>query len=235
MKDKRIENSVDKIKRKKFITKIMKLALLIIIALVLVSYAVMSIVYNSGNFSITLDRNTFREKGLVIYSDPEYKVYQSELLADSPESFDNISYQWLPADLHEYEGGDGTHNGRNYMAYTFYIENIGSEVVDYWTEVIVYDVIRNVDEAARLRVYKDGEFITYAKIGNDGEPERETVPFENDETVVREHVENFAPGDISKYTVVMWLEGSDPECTDSILGGEIKFQMNFISELTENQ
>jgi hypothetical protein len=38
---------------------------------------------------------------------------------------------------------------------------------------------------------------------------------------------------ISKYTIVLWIEGSDPECTDNILGGEFKVHMDFKSENTE--
>jgi hypothetical protein len=33
---------------------------------------------------------------------------------------------------------------------------------------------------------------------------------------MQEHV---APGDIHKYTVVIWLEGDDPDCTDDLIGG----------------
>ena len=39
--------------------------------------------------------------------------------------------------------------------------------------------------------------------------------------------------DKSKYTIVLWIEGSDPECTDNILGGEFKVHMDFKSENTE--
>ena len=38
-------------------------------------------------------------------------------------------------------------------------------------------------------------------------------------------VENFKPGDISKITVVIWIEGNDPDCTDDVLGGEFKVDM----------
>ena len=39
--------------------------------------------------------------------------------------------------------------------------------------------------------------------------------------------------DIDKYTIVMWVEGSDLDCTDNILGGEIKVHMEFNSEFKE--
>ena len=129
--------------------------------------------------------------------------------------------------------GVSSHNGDNYVAYTFYIENTGTDVSDYWSQIIIDDVIKNVDTAVRLRVYKNGQYVTYAKLGMNGEAERDTVPFINDELISYEHREGFAPGDIDKYTIVMWIEGTDIDCTDNILGGEIKIHMEFNSEFKE--
>ena len=66
-----------------------------------------------------------------------------------------------------------------------------------------------------------------------GKPERNTTPFVNSELVAFEHRQRFGPGDIDKYTVVMWLEGTDIDCTDNLLGGEIKVHMEFNSEFKE--
>ena len=67
------------------------------------------------------------------------------------EFFDNMSQWWLPNDLDEH---DGSHNGDNYIAYTFYIENTGTDTSDYWSETIIDDVIKNIDTAIRIRIYK---------------------------------------------------------------------------------
>ena len=227
----RFELNTDKIKREKKVKKITKIVLLVLLLLLLVIYLVIGIIYNSGNFSITLDKNLYFDRGLIIYDDPDYKVYRTELYAQTPKTFDNISYKWLPNDIGEY---DGSHNGNNYFAYTFYIENLGNEITDYWSEVVIDDVIRNVDDAVRIRVYKNGEYVTYAKVSRNGNPERDTTPFEKENLVVSDHVENFKPGDKTKYTIVLWIEGSDPECTDNILGGEFKVHMDFISEIRTN-
>lgn len=219
-----------KVKRRQKVRKIAKLTLLILILLLLIAYAVIGIIYSGSNFSIILDRDLHLKKGIIIYDDPDYKVFRSELFAKSLEFVDNISYKWLPDDLNDY---DGSHNGENYVAYTFYVENIGEMVADYWSEVIIDEVMKNVDDAIRIRVYKNGEYITYAKMAKNGGAEKETVPFDSDTLVVLDHVENFSPGDINKYTIVIWLEGNDPECTDNILGGGIKIHMEFNSELIE--
>ena len=45
-----------------------------------------------------------------------------------------------------------------------------------------------------------------------------------------EKTENFKVGDIDKYTIVIWVEGDDPECTDDLIGGEIKMHMTLTEE-----
>lgn len=226
---KNVVTSANKVKRKKKIKKILKIILLILILLLLILYIIFGIIYNRGSFTILMDKDLYLKNGIIIYDDPDYKVYRTELSVETLPYMDNISGWWLPDDLDKNEGGG--HNGNNYVAYTFYIENLGNNVTDYWTEIIIDDVIKNVDEVVRIRIYKNDEVATYAKISSEGEPEKDTVPFISDTLVARDHIEEFKPGDRNKYTIVFWLEGSDPECTDNILGGEIKLHMDFKSEV----
>ena len=70
------------------------------------------------------------------------------------------------------------------------------------------------------------------KTAGNGAPEvdpenRVMTNFASGNTVTNGLVENFKPGDITKITVVIWLEGNDPDCTDDILGGEFKIDMVF--------
>ena len=229
--EKKIKLNTAKVKREKLIRKFIIIALLFIFLVLILLYFVIGIIYNNGNFSITLDKNLYFDKGLIIYDDPEYKVYRSELFAKAPSKFDNISSKWLPSDIADNAGG--SHNGKNYLAYTFFVENIGDSVSDYWNEVIIDDVIKNVDSAIRVRVYRNGVATTYAKKASTGENEPNTVSFESDKIISSNYIKNFKPGDIDKYTIVLWIEGSDPECTDNILGGEFKVHMNFNSSHTK--
>ena len=227
-----IKLSSEKLRREQKIKKILYLILLLILLFLAMMYFVIGIVYNNGNFSVTLDKNMYFSKGILIYDNVDYKIYRSELYAKTPQTFDNISHHWLPNNLHEH--GGGSHNGDNYLAYTFFIENEGVEVADYWYEIVIDDVIKNVDEAVRIRLYKDDEEVkTYAKQSATGDPEKGTIAFVSQDLVAREHVTNFKPQDVHKFTVVMWLEGSDLECTDNILGGEFKVHMDFKSEFID--
>jgi len=223
--------SASKIKRKKKFKKIVKMSLLFLLLLLLMIYVVMGLIYNGSTFSISLDKNLYLDENVIIYDDSNYKVFRSELYAPTVDMFDNMSGTWLPKDIDNSTGG--SHNGENYVAYTFYIENMGETIVDYWSEIVIDDVLQDVDAAIRVRVYKNGEETTYAKMSIYGTPEKGTVAFESDTLVALDHVEDFAPGDKNKYTVVIWLEGNDVDCTDNILGGEIKLHMGFNSEFTE--
>lgn len=217
--------TTDKLKKEKKLKKKFKLVVILLLLLLLILYFVMGIVYNNGNFSITLDKNLYLDNGIIIYDDFQYKVYRTELLAKAPETFNSIKEIWLPEEIKDYEGG--SHNGDSYLVYTFYIENTGDEVAGYTREVIIDDVIKNVDAAIRVRIYKNGEYLTYAKLSSEGEVEPNTVPFIDDKIIMSEDVTNFKPNDIDKYTIVLWIEGEDPDCTDNILGGEFKVRMNF--------
>ena len=44
---------------------------------------------------------------------------------------------------------------------------------------------------------------------------------------------DFKPGDTDKFTIVVWLEGDDPDCVNALLGGEIKMHMDIKEEHIE--
>lgn len=151
------------------------------------------------------------------------------LEATKLEFMDNISVKWLPADIDN--EGEGSHNGQNYLAYTFYLENKGSETINYWYEIPIDDVIKNVDDAIRVAIYLNGERKIYAKPNaTTGEAEEGTEKFYSSSEVLVESRKDFKPGDIDKFTIVIFLEGDDPECKDNLIGGEMKMHMEISEE-----
>lgn len=214
--------------RKKFYQKAKWILLFLLIFLILL-YFILEVTYNGGRFTISLDKNTTLKQNLVLYEDIRYKEPQVKLSAGKIDFLDNISVDWIPSNIDNEK--DGSHNGNNYIAYTYYVENVGEDVVDYWTELYIDDVIKNVDEALRVMVYENGEKTIYAKINNiTGLPEENTIPFySKDKAFVRQR-RLFNPNEVDKYTIVIWLEGDDPDCLDDILGGEIKFHIKIRDE-----
>lgn len=209
--------------------KLIRLALLTLLMFLILLYFVLSIVYDAGNFTVILDQNLSLEKGIVIYDNLSEKVVSRRLEATGLNGMDNISINWLPDNLDTV--AEGSHNGDNYIAYTFYVENEGKEGINYWYSIYVDDVIRNVDEAIRVMVYLNGEQTVYAKLnGYTEEPEEGTKAFYSDDTVMLESRQDFAPGAIDKFTIVIFIEGDDPDCTNALLGGEMKMHMDITEE-----
>lgn len=223
----------DTIKNRKKHVKNTKIVISVLFILLAFLFVLLSLVYKGGRFTVTLDKRFAMDNNIVLYEDKDFKEVKRKLSARELEFMDNISINWIPSDIDSY---NGSHNGENYIAYTFYIENEGEQTVNYWYSVIIDDVIKNVDEAARVMIYFNGNKSVYAKVNSyTKEPEKDTLPFLNESTAVLEQRKDFKPGDIDKFTVVIWLEGDDEDCTDNILGGEIKMHMEIREEYKDEE
>lgn len=226
----RLNEKAKKEKKKRARKKVFKILLTLIILFLINIYIILAIFYRGENFTVTLDSEYGRESGLIIYEKRnDSENWRNFLRSDDIQFFTDISVDWLPPDIDN--EGDGSHNGKNYIAYTFYAENKGQDTINYWATIKIDDVVRNVDEAIRVMVFKNGNKVIYAKNSREtGQPEPDTAPFYDEDTVMLELTENFKVGDIDKYTVVIWVEGDDPECKDDLIGGEIKMHMTLTEE-----
>ena len=142
----------------------------------------------------------------------------------------HFTYDWFESlgVIDDLDNIDGSHNGEDYFAYSFYIRNDGETELEYVAKLVVTGAAKSCDEAVRIMVYKNGEPTIYAKpkMGT-FEPEPNTVAFLDGSTVFDNLRENFEPGAIDKYTVVIWFEGNDPECINDIMGGHMRLSMLF--------
>ncbi|MDY4641125.1 MAG: hypothetical protein ACI32B_07235 [Erysipelotrichaceae bacterium] len=180
-----------------------------------------------GNFTINLNRLELFRKGVTISDDSVFTKPTARLTANAISDATNISIADLPADINEI---DGDHNGDNYVAYTYYIRNAGKEDVAYNAAITLDSYSKNADEAVRVIVYHNDERTVYAKEARDGSPEPGTTPFVSQQVVCEYRNEDFLVGNVDKYTIVIFLEGDDPECVDAIIGGSLQFSMNIYAD-----
>ncbi len=225
--------TADKVRKRKKISRVVRRSLLILLIFLVLLYIILDVIYSEGRFTVTLDSNKTLESGLAIFDSLNNSHGKRKLEATPIKFMDNISYKWIPENVDT--EAEGSHNGQNYIAYTFFVENQGNRVINYHYEVIVDDIIKNVDEAIRIKIYRNGESKTYAKRNFiDNEPERDTIPFKDIEnaegTIILEKVSDFKPDDLDRITVLVWLEGDDPDCTDALIGGELKMHMVITEE-----
>ena len=186
---------------------------------------------NMGNFTINLNRLELFRRGVAIADNGDFNNATARLAADAVDNGTNIAADDLPDNL---DSVDGSHNGKNYVAYTFYIRNAGKTDLGYSAKLKVVSASKGVEKAARVRVYRNGEPTTYAAAADDGNPEPNTEPFASKDVVTTISHANFRVGDVDKYTVVIWLDGDDPECVDKIIGGAVEFGFDFDSSETDD-
>ena len=184
---------------------------------------------NMGNFTINLNRLELFRRGVAIADNGDFNNATARLAADALDNGTNIAAEDLPDNLDDI---DGSHNGKNYVAYTFYIRNAGKTDLGYSAKLKVVSASKGVEKAARVRLYRNGEPTTYAAA--DGNPEPNTEPFASKDVVTTISHANFRVGDVDKYTVVIWLDGDDPECVDKIIGGAVEFGFDFDSSETDD-
>lgn len=199
------------------------LLLLGVILVVAVLFIVAFMQEKMGNFTINLNRLELYRKGIAISEDGDFTEPTARLTANTVQDATNITLEDLPDNLDEI---DGDHNGRNYVAYTYYVRNAGKEDVDYEATITLDSSAKGAEEAVRVAVWKNGERTVYAAPAADGKAEKGCENFVSHDIVCRYTEEAFLVGNVDKYTIVIWMEGEDPECVDAIVGGSVEFSMN---------
>src|SRR5574344_1107750 len=171
--------TADKVKQWHKLSRMVRISLLGLLLLLIVAYIILQIMFSEGAFVVSLDSNSTMESGIALYESLNDPTGKRKLDAKSIQFMDNISEKWIPENVNN--EAEGSHNGQNYIAYTFYVENQGKQLLNYYYQIIVDDVIKNVDEAVRIEVYRNDDKKIYAKKNFlNGEPETGTEKFRED-------------------------------------------------------
>lgn len=193
---------------------------------------------DSGNFMMSIDRDSYN-RGIVLAIDDSFDNPQARLMTEPVDEARDLTYRWLK--INQVQDTNGNYNDPDfdYVAFTFYIKNNGSETVNVAYHISMTDVTKNMDDAIRVLIIEDGVQTMYQKqdqLDEFGEYPLypPTLPeasyFISDTIITRKSFKNFKPEDIKKFSVIVWLEGYDPDTTDDILGGNIKMDMLFTIE-----
>lgn len=225
-----IKVKAEKIYRGKLLSRVIKMGLLILLLFFSLLYLVLYVVNSNGYFTIKLDKNLKAERHILLSSDSEFSAETVEIKVKGLEYMDNITESWIPMD--EVIKKEGDNSGDNYIAYTYFIKNDGEQKTNYKSKIVVESVIKNVDDAVRVAVFTNGEKKVYAKKAKNGKEEPNTIAFLSNHLIMEQERNGLEPGQMDRYTILVWLEGKDPECIDDIIGGEMKMSM-VITEKSE--
>jgi len=211
----------------------------IITTFFLICYGALAIAKKvGGNFQIDLANG---RRTIALSATKDFSHPTDLLQADIPATMNNISYTTIPID--EARKTDGSNNGYGYMCYTFYLKNTGNKTLSYFMELKLLNMEKGLDNCIRVLIIrnKDRYFYAKAKVDTDNEAEKvfyyddhayfeediDTIPFLNENQGCYELRENLESGEVDKYTLIVWIEGSDPETTDEKKSGLVKMGLTF--------
>ena len=199
-----------------------------------ITYVISLLYTRFGSFTVRIDKYQELQYRLSLCETRDFANPTSNLDARASQKITNIDGNTLPDDLGSV---DGLANGQNYMCYTFYVKNTGNNVVNFEYQVYIVNMTLDIEKAVRLRFmesFNDSavDVKTYARaagVDDSGHaiPEPDTETFYTNNIITYRTKEEFKPNDYGKFTIVLWLEGNDPECLDNIIGGEFKIDMKF--------
>lgn len=189
---------------------------------------------NAGNMIMSVDPDAaIRGIRISTNGDPDVEFTSTRLMSEPVEEAKDITFAWLKLDEVQETDGNYVDPHHDYVAYTYYLKNVGSEAVDlkYYVR-ITEPPTNNLDEGIRVVIIEDGIQTLYMKADQTNDSYYPpTMPvaehFETNRTVTTKQIRNVKPGQIIKFSVIIYLEGYDPDTTDDLMGGTIKMQMNF--------
>jgi len=232
-----VKSESNNIRKREALIRVLTIILVLLLMFLSVMFACSSYVNKAGDFTVTMDKDAFN-MGITLCETKDFTISSRFLAGEKCENMGDCTLSWLPQDVDDIDGSHNRSNGKEFLAYTFYVKNAGEKDVKYTTDIVIESVSLGVDEAVRLMVFKNGEPTIYAKPkkgttnmfeNNNGTYDIDKL-FVSSTKMMEETTEEFKVGDIDKYTIVIWLEGWDQECVDDILGGDIKLAMNFNCE-----
>ncbi len=241
-----VNTSAETVYKRNLLIRILAIVVGVLIVLLGLGYACTAVINSGGRFTVSMAGNLY---GIQLADNPEFENPTLQLYGSAIESMDNITKQWLLnqngelktddpvyASFEELDQVYGDHNGTNYLAYTFAVRNGGAAesgedaTVDYRASLEIVSAYKGADEAIRAMVFINGVPTTYAKPQLGTEDTKETFAadenFLSDDVIMQYTSKGFKVNDSDRYTVVVWLEGEDPECVNDIMGGEVKLKMN---------
>ncbi len=219
-----LRRTAGEIKRYRLYKKIIPICIGIALMVVIIGYVISALYMKYGAFTVMVNKFDYLDYALTLSESPKFETQTARLNAEIYHQITNIDGDTIPDWV---DNIDGEHNGDNYVAYTFYCKNAGNSTVSYTYEIYIANMTLDIEKAIRIRLYVDGVYTDYAYPRTDGISGSEpgTTAFHSRTSVVIDTIKDFEPEEITKFTLVMWLEGNDPDCIDRILGGELKIDM----------
>lgn len=191
---------------------------------------------NVGNFVVSVD-GTASKRGIALSRDSSFLNPTSRLLANPVTDAGDMTYDWINWD--EVINTDGNYEDPNhkYVAFTFYLMNVGEEAINLNLNINIEEVTKSLDDVIAIGLVTNLETKEIFMKKNTGKWQgldheipseiKNATNFLDGKTIVTKPISSFKPEQVIKYSIVLWLEGYDPEHNEKIEEGKIKLSMTF--------
>ncbi len=165
--------------------------------------------------------------------DPSDRIWVEGMSEQVPTTLAEI-----PANLTQGLGDKTDRAGRTYFAFSYYLMNLSEFAISYEMCVNIEESKGNILDALRVMVIEGDKNVSegevYAKPettfeGRDLLTENTnytTKAFVSDSMVCKRNASNFGKGTKIKQTLLVWIEGWDIDCNDSILASSVKLSVS---------
>lgn len=201
----------------------------------------------SGNFVVRIDNEQISRTIALTEKDPEDESsYVTRLTTSGIGSFHDNTLTYFMKDINdlkELTKVPGVNDSdASLYCYTFYIVNTSKSAFSINIQMNYSSISKNLDQAIRVltynestesvHIYQKEDQNEYDYINGDSKYMYQPENFLNNSVAYYESM-NLGQGTehdgnpkYVKYSVLFWLEGYDPDCNESILGGAIKFDLD---------
>ncbi len=219
-------------------------------------FLVSTITEAKGSFTINLTGDML-DAGFVLSEGADFQDGKSRLFADALQEVNNITMDDIARDVDKHDGAhNGEHyfaytfyiqnQSDKPSTYAWYFK-LKDETLSVSNAVwimlfedgkqVIYT--RPTEEGNAEELFGFEQPLPFADLAYDPAQYYEryedgvakygikTTPYANENIVAQGLIEDVQPNETHKYTVVLWVEGYDPECTDDIFGGFARFEMDF--------
>lgn len=216
-------------------------AIIMILALFLSGTVALLTYYGQqvGSFVVGVSDKGY-QGGLVLSKTQDFSTSSPRLVGDSVSNVHPISVLDIYSEKVLQNDGSYIPKSKNYMGFTFYLKNEGNISINVDVSMTITKATNYVDRATWIWLFEgeeDKNGTIYRKkdsIAHEypaGYNDNNYKEYEGDELVMRSTIVYFKPQEIKKYSIIIWLEGEDPDCVDtgeySVKSGKIRFTMKF--------
>ena len=218
--------------------KITSLVALFLSSLIII--LALSIGNEAGNFVVQVESGSVT-KSLSITEDLEdITTYKDRIVTSGIKNIsDNAPQLFMPngiSDVKEMTQDTGVNlSYPDLYVYTFYVVNTCDQDINLEFNMRITTVHNNLDKAIRVMSYNEVDESLNIYQARD-EIEKEYIYYEyqpqlfvSDKTVYQQQYtlkSNEEENNYIKYSILIWIEGEDPECNEQIYLSAIKFQLD---------